>query len=237
MADTAGANGSPPVADAEEVPLASVKICGVTRPEDAAAAVRAGADFVGAILSPGFDRSVAPEHAATYPLDGADGRARLVAVLVDPSLDEATDVAGRAGAAVIQLHGDEPPELLVELRERGTWSVWKAVKVRTEEDVEEAIRRYAGVVDALLLDGAPAGATGGGHGARFPWEAAATVRASLPAAVSLVVAGGLAPDNVQEAIRRLRPDVVDVSSGVEASRGIKDPEAILAFLSAARTAC
>jgi len=213
---------------------AGVKICGVTRPEDAAAAGRSGAAFVGAILSPGFGRSVAPEHAASYPLDRPDGRARLVAVMVDPSLDEAVEMARGSGASVLQLHGDEPPELLDELRERGPWALWKAVKVRSGVDIDEAIRRYAGVVDALLLDGAPAGTTGGGHGARFPWEAAATVRGALPPTVSLVVAGGLTPDNVREAIARLGPDVVDVSSGVEAARGIKDPDAIRAFVRAAR---
>lgn len=212
-----------------------VKICGVTRREDAAAAVQAGADFVGAILSPGFGRSVQPEHAATYPLDRPGGGARLVAVMVDPTVEEAVEVARRSGASVLQLHGNEPAEVFQDLRTRGPWSLWKAVKVRTEADVDEAIRRYAGVVDALLLDGAPAGAAGGGHGARFPWEVAATVRASLPPAVSLVVAGGLAPDNVREAIARLRPDVVDVSSGVEAAHGRKDPEAIRAFVSATRT--
>lgn len=212
----------------------AVKICGVTRPEDAAAAVRSGADFVGAILSPGFGRSVVPEHAAGYPLDAPGGRARLVAVMVDPSLDEAVEIARRSGASVLQLHGDEPPELFGELRERGPWTLWKAVKVRSGSDLDEAVRRYGGVVDALLLDGAPAGASGGGHGARFPWEVAATVRDALPPTVSLVVAGGLTPENVPDAIGRLGPDVVDVSSGVEAARGIKDPDAIRAFVRAAR---
>ena len=214
-----------------------VKICGLTRAEDAAVAAEAGADFMGAVLSPGFGRSVSPDAAATFrDAAGGDDAPTLVAVLVDATAEQAEARAVEAGAGVLQLHGDESPALLRTLRERGPWRIWKAVRVREADEVLRAAETYGAVADGLLLDGAREGTRGGGHGIRFPWEAVAAVREDLPGDLALIVAGGLTPGNVATAVRALRPDVVDVSSGVEATPGVKDPERVLAFVRAARNA-
>ena len=102
-------------------------------------------------------------------------------------------------------------------------------------DVREAAERYGEVVDGLLLDGVRRGGRGGGHGVRFPWEAAEAARDDLGDLV-LVTAGGLDPENVGEVVRRLRPDVVDVSSGVEAGHGVKDAARVEAVVRNALTA-
>jgi phosphoribosylanthranilate isomerase len=207
-----------------------VKICGLVRPEDAGMAVAAGADYLGAILSPGFSRSVDPALAASFP-----GRSDvpLVAVLVDEDLDAALRSARTAGASVIQLHGQEPPELLDALRREAPWHLWKAVHVRSPGDVTRAVEVYGEVAHGLLLEGWHETARGGA-GAPFAWEEVAQVRGRLPEHLALVVAGGLTPDNVERAVEVLAPHVVDVSSGVEARLGAKDPGAVQAFIRNAR---
>lgn len=206
------------------------KICGITRVEDAGLAGRAGADFVGAILTEGYRRSVAPEFAARYPEESG---CRLVGVTVDEPVDRLVDLAERAGVSVLQLHGDEEPGLLTTLRARGGWELWKAVRVRSAEAVLSALDRYAGVADGVLLDGWHPEHRGG-SGVRFPWDLIEPVRDRFPAGVRFIAAGGLQPDNVAEAVRRLRPDVVDVSSGVEITHGIKDAARVRAFIRNAR---
>lgn len=209
-----------------------MKICGVRSPGDARAAVAAGAHYVGAILSPGFGRSVAPSAAAGFV---EEGEAVLVGVLVDAETDEILAAARTAGARVIQLHGDEPPGVLRALRSEGDWRLWKAVRVRTEDDVQVALDRWTEVADGILFEGYREGHVGG-SGVSFPWSALEPFRDRIPASLALVVAGGLTPANVGEAVRRLAPDVVDVSSGVESSPGVKDPERIRAFIDGAREA-
>jgi phosphoribosylanthranilate isomerase len=111
--------------------------------------------------------------------------------------------------------------------------VWKAVRPRDGDEFAAAAVRYGGAVDALLLDGYSAQARGG-TGVSFPWQAVADRLDLLPPGVALVAAGGLRPDNVAEAAAILRPAVVDVSSGVEASPGVKDAAAVRAFVAAVR---
>lgn len=214
-------------------PSPLVKICGVTRREDAECAVRSGASFVGVILAPGGKRTIARDRAADL-LDGID--ARRVGVFVDASVDEMVAAALAIGLDVLQLHGSEAPEAAAELRAAGPWSVWKALRPRTADDFAHDAARYAdpASVDGILLDGWSPDAPGG-TGARFPWEAIARRRAVLPTEIALIAAGGLNPSNVSEAVRLLRPDVVDVSSGVERSPGIKDHDAVLGFVHAARS--
>ncbi len=202
------------------------KICGLMRLEDAGLAGRAGTDFVGAILSPGFGRSVTPEHADRLRREAG---CPLVAVTVDESVDDLATIAERSGAAVLQLHGDEAPQVLEGLRRRGDWELWKALRVRTASEVQAALNRFAGVADGLLLDGWHPELRGG-SGARFPWDLVAPLRRSFPDGLRFIAAGGLQPENVAEAVRRLRPHVVDVSSGVEIRRGIKDAARVRAFI-------
>lgn len=207
--------------------IPEVKFCGITRREDAEAAAEAGAAYLGVILAEGGRRSVSPESAAAL-LEGLPPL--RVGVFVDAGSEALHAAAESAALDVLQLHGDEAPELLRELRAAGR-TVWKGVRLRGAEDFLRAVDRYAESCDALLLDGwSPA--EHGGTGERFPWEEVAVHRNLLPAGVSLVIAGGLRAENVVRAIELLRPGVVDVSSGVEEAPGTKSHAAIHAFMAA-----
>ena len=207
-----------------------VKICGLTRPEDARHAAACGADYLGAILSDGFARSVVPAVARSFVVDGGPP---LVGVLVNATAHEAVARARASGAAVLQLHDDEPPELLEQLRSEGRWALWKAVRPRSADDLRRSADRYAEHADALLLDGWHPELQGGA-GVRFDWELLAEVRGDLSPDLMLIAAGGLTPETVAQAVVELAPDVVDVSSGVEATPGRKDPGRVAAFIRAAR---
>lgn len=206
-----------------------VKICGLRRREDAEAAASAGALYGGVILAPGGKRTISPREVPAL-FEGLS--LRRVGVFVDAPLADLRRDADFAGLHVLQLHGDEAPAFARELRDGGDLTVWKAVRVRVPDDLRQAIERYAGSVDALLLDGWSPDARGG-TGTAFDWEDLAEQRSLLPETLGLVVAGGLNPANVSRAIRILRPDVVDVSSGVETAPGVKDPAAVRAFVEAA----
>jgi phosphoribosylanthranilate isomerase len=203
-----------------------VKICGITRVEDARQAWAAGADALGLNFYPRSPRYVTAEVAAalarTRPALGS-----VVGVFVNESPDTIRALVRECGLTAVQLHGDEPPEACSGY---GV-PVIKALRVRGPEDVERA-RAYVGVGDvaALLLDGAAPGYGGGGVG--FDWSLVARL---AEAGVPVLVAGGLHPGNVQEAVRATRPYGVDVASGVEASPGIKDADAVRAFVRAVRT--
>lgn len=206
------------------------KICGLTRREDALAAEEAGADYVGVILAEGFGRSVDLERAVEIG-DSVD--LPLVTVRVDDPLDVVARDADAVGAGVIQLHGAEEPGFFRALRRLGDWSLWKSVRVRSVSDVEAAVEAYGDVADGILLDGWHPERVGG-TGKVFAWRDLARVRARIPAQLELIAAGGLLAGTVAEAIRILRPDVVDVSSGVESELGIKDHDQIRAFVQAVR---
>lgn len=209
-----------------------VKICGLTRRQDAEIAVGAGAAYLGAVLASASPRRVTPEQAAALAR-GLD--AALVCVFVNAAVREAAAAAAAAGAAVVQLHGEEPPETVAAVRASGPWRVWKALRLRDAAEFESGVERYSLIADGILIEGRDPRAHGG-TGARFAWERVAAVRVGVPPGVELIVAGGLTPDNVAEAIERLRPDVVDVSSGVEAAPGRKDAALVRRFLDAARAA-
>ena len=207
-----------------------IKICGITTPEDAVAASELGADYLGMILSQGFSRSILPDEVVDI---GLAAEAPLVAVLVDESLGEAERIAGLSGASAIQLHGEEDGDYAEQLRRRGKWAIWKAVRVRDPEDVTRAVEAFGTSVDGLLLDGWHPDRPGG-SGASFSWEGVGALRDRIPHDLKVIAAGGLTPRNVADAIRALRPDIVDVSSGVELQVRRKDPELIRAFVRNAR---
>ncbi|WP_309895808.1 phosphoribosylanthranilate isomerase [Archangium sp.] len=202
-----------------------VKICGVTRVEDARMAWASGADALGLNFYPRSPRFVTAETAAvlarTRPALGA-----VVGVFVNESPDVIRARVRECGLTAVQLHGDEPPEACAGY---GV-PVIKALRVRGPEDVERA-RAYVGVGDVatLLLDGAAPGYGGGGVG--FDWSLVARLS---DAGVPVLVAGGLNPSNVQQAVRATKPYGVDVASGVEVSPGIKDADAVRAFVRAVR---
>lgn len=207
-----------------------VKICGLTRDEDARAAAAAGADYVGTVLVPGTPRAVRPERAAE--LREACGLP-LVLVVADEDPSALARAAEVAGASVLQLHGQETPQQVRDLRGAGDWEIWKVVRMGGEGNLVDAVEAFGDLVDGIVLDTWHPDLLGG-SGVTFDWGTAESVRRALPPRVSLIAAGGLRPENLEEAVGALSPDVVDVSSGVEASPGIKDPSKIRAFVREAR---
>lgn len=207
-----------------------VKICGLTTPEDARVADDLGADYLGMILSQGFGRSVLPDTAMDIKL-AVD--APLVAVFVDEFISEVVHIGRMIGASVIQLHGEEGLDYVEKLRCEGDWAIWKAVQVRDRVTAIDAVRAFGRSVDGVLMDGWREGHSGG-TGVSFSWVEMSSVRLEIPAAVDLIAAGGLKPGNVAGAIRTMRPDIVDVSSGVEIQKGQKDPNLIRSFIRNAR---
>jgi phosphoribosylanthranilate isomerase len=207
-----------------------VKICGLMRSEDAAYADAAGADFVGVVLAEGFSRSV--DLARAKRVLSAVARATVVTVRVDDAYDRIMAEADALGARVVQLHGDESADSAARIRAGGL-RVWKAVRVRTGDDISRAVSRFGDAVDGLLLDGWHPGSVGG-TGTTFEWGDVAAVRAQIPPELTVIAAGGLNLLNVGEAVSVLGPDVVDVSSGVEVELGQKDEGRIRAFIGAVR---
>jgi phosphoribosylanthranilate isomerase len=208
-----------------------VKICGLTRREDAELAVQLGADFVGFVLTRGFGRSVPAGEAGALASGLAATR---VAVLVDEPVSRAADMARSIDAGVVQLHGTEPPGVVREMREAGDWRVWKAVRARSVEAVARAVLDYGDIADGVLVEGWKEGVFGGG-GVTLDLDPAG-VRSAIPERLTFVLAGGLTSESVAAAIDGFRPDVVDVSSGVERSLGRKDEYTMRRFLAAARGA-
>ena len=197
---------------------------------DEKAAAEAGADYLGVVLVPGSPRFQTPEEARAL-LDGIQVPTAIV--LANMDLPRILRAARVVGPSVIQLHGDESPELVSQLRLEGEWELWKALGVRDQADVNTALVRYGELVDGLLLD-AWHPEKRGGTGGSFSWKEVAGIRGAIPEDLLLVVAGGLVPENVREAVTSLRPHVVDVSSGVERRPGVKDRSRVEEFLRNAR---
>jgi phosphoribosylanthranilate isomerase len=203
-----------------------VKLCGITSPEDALMAVDAGADAIGLVFWPESPRRVDVETARRIAEVLPAGIVR-VGVFVDAPRDLLARTAEEAGLDLLQLHGQEQPNDLDGLPRRA----WKAVRVGPDFAPEDALR-YSRKAAGILLD-TRAGERPGGTGQSFDWSLAAVVREKAP---FLVLAGGLGPDNVREAIRLVRPHGVDVSTGVEHAPGRKDAGKVRAFVAAARSA-
>lgn len=212
----------------------AVKICGLVRPLDAAAATGAGARYVGTILA-GGPRLVTPEAARTV-FDQAGTATRVVVVGHEP-VDDIVRNAMAAGADIVQLHGDPSPRMVQDLRERWPGGIWAVLRVPSGAfDSERAAGLFA-VADGVVLDAFVPGAMGG-TGVAIDWKALQqplrSIRETGEATALLVLAGGLTPDNVRTGIALLAPDVVDVSSGVESAPGIKDHARVQRFIAAAR---
>jgi phosphoribosylanthranilate isomerase len=209
-----------------------VKICGLTDGDSVDAAVEAGADLLGFVFFPKSPRAVTPEAAAELldPLP-PDLRAEVavVGLFVDPTDDEVEAVFRHLRLDILQLHGAETPERVEHLRLEFAVEVIKAVGVSTVEDLTAA-EPFVGVADYLLFDAKPpAGAERpGGNAVSFPWE----IMRAWPHGEPWLLAGGLTPETVAEAIRVSGAPGVDVSSGVETAPGKKDPARIEAFLHA-----
>lgn len=209
-----------------------VKICGLKTEAALDAALAGGADYVGLVFFPPSPRNVSAATAKTLA-DKARGRAKIVALLVDPDDALIETVIASADPDILQLHGDESPERVREIQRRWGKRIMKAVQVETAEDAQAALS-YRGIADLILYDArAPKASTRpGGNGAPFDWRALLGVKDQLP----YMLSGGLTPDNVADAIRVTGASIVDVSSGVESRPGEKDPALINRFLRAAKAA-
>lgn len=196
-----------------------VKICGLTNPDDAAAAARAGADAVGFVFA-ASPRRISPARAAVVSRALPPFVVRA-GVFVNERYDDIARTAEAARLHVLQLHGEEDQRLIASLRRLG-YDVVKAMPMRDEQDVAKLVQVDA---DGLLLD-AYSPQRAGGTGRTFDWRLARRAMTALSEqgrSVPVVLAGGLTPDNVVEAIETVRPDAVDVSSGVERTPGCKCP--------------
>lgn len=208
------------------------KVCGVRTPRDAAVVAAAGADFMGVILSPGHLRSVEPGRAdAVFEAAGA----HRVGVFVDAPAGVVVRTARELALDVVQLGGSETVEAVREVGRGGRWAVWKTLHARTGVSMSAAARRFAAVADGILVDSWDPRRPGG-TGRVFSWEGVGReVRAAVGSA-GFIAAGGMTPENAAAAIAALRPDVLDVSSGVESVPGAKDPDRTRAFVEAVRRA-
>ncbi|WP_417795374.1 phosphoribosylanthranilate isomerase [Terasakiella pusilla] len=208
-----------------------VKICGLKTPEDAHVAIQAGADYLGCVFFPPSPRNVdATTAAEVFDMIG-DADVERVGLFVDPSDDELMAVLNHARLDVIQLHGKESPARVEEVRQTFALPVMKALAIETKEDVIAA-KAYDGVADLLLFDAKPPkGATRpGGNAIAFDWNLLKGTDWSVP----WMLAGGLTVANVKDAVAQSGAKAVDVSSGVEAEKGVKSPELIQAFLDAVK---
>ena len=201
-----------------------VKICGVTSPADAALAIEFGADMIGMVLWPGSPRAVTVSRAREIAAAMAS-HVECVGVFVDTGPDEVLDIAKELNLDIVQLHGGAT----VDVDAVDPATIFQLTTLDTDADVQAAVTLPEFVIP--LVD-ATDRVRRGGTGQLADWSLAARLAAIRP----IVLAGGLTADNVGDAIRRVRPWAVDVSSGVEARPGVKSPARMRAFLAAVRAA-
>lgn len=211
-----------------------VKVCGLTRVDEALATAGAGVDWIGLNFHRPSPRCVEPGTAAAIVTALAETPARAVGLFVDRPVEEVAATARQVGLRIVQLHGEEPPEAVAALGRSGL-TVVKAFRLADTAALERmnayltTCRRQGHEPDAVLVDAFVAGVPGG-TGQMIPAE----LLAGLPRALALILAGGLNPGNVAERIAQVRPWMVDVAGGVESAPGRKDPRQVAAFVQAAR---
>ncbi len=205
------------------MPIVRSKICGITRAADALVAAEAGADAIGLVFYSKSPRAVSIAQAREI-IAALPPFVTTVGLFVNASRCEINETLDAVALDVLQFHGDEVPDDC-----EGFHRPWyKALRVRAGNDIRAEAARYAGASAVLLdtfVDGVP-----GGTGEMFDWS---LVPADLPK--PLILAGGLTPQNVQQAIERVRPFAVDVSGGVELSKGVKDAARVREFIGQVRT--
>ena len=206
----------------------NVKICGLTKQSDVAAAISAGASYLGFIVEAASKRRLTAAEAAAISAQ-AKGKAARVAVTVNADDDLLTRIMAEMTPDFIQCHGDESPARVAQIARKFKVRTIKAAGIASDTDMK-ASEEYVGVCDFILYDAKPPKGSDvrGGHGLSIDWSLIG--RSPLPKIFAL--AGGLHSGNVAQAITQTRAPIVDVSSGVEASAGIKDPEKIKAFMKA-----
>lgn len=199
--------------------MTKIKICGLFRECDIAAVNEARPDYAGFIINfPRSHRNLSPADAATLR-KLLDPSVKAVGVFVNRPLEEVADAAELIGLDIIQLHGDEDDDYIDKIRDLTKRPVWKAFKIRNGSDIKSAALSRA---DEVLLD------NGYGTGEVFEWSVVTGIERPF------ILAGGLSPDNIERAIKMLKPDIVDVSSGVETDK-LKDAQKIRECVDTVRT--
>lgn len=206
--------------------MVAIKICGITEKEALQAAVQNGAQFAGFVFYPKSPRNVLPESAAQM-IDGA--AIKTVGLFVDPDDHALTRVLQTVRIDMIQLHGNETPSRVAAIKSHFKKPVMKALRIATKDDAATA-SNYP-MADWLLFDAKVDGVQGG-SGRTFDWTILQNFKSSKP----WMLAGGLHAQNVGDALRLLKPDAVDVSSGVESAPGVKDTGKIAEFVNSVRHA-
>ena len=209
-----------------------IKLCGLSRPEDVSAAVAAGADAIGLVFYPPSPRNVSAQQAAEL-LRGLPPFVSTVGLFVNATPEQVQQVLDVAPISMLQFHGDETPEQCARIAEAAGRPFLRALRIRPETtpgDLLESAGQYRGcspLFSGLLLD--TWSDAYGGTGKVFDWSL-------IPEEIArqAVLSGGLNVQNVTDAVRRIRPHAVDVSSGIEASKGVKDPALMHAFVHAVR---
>ena len=211
--------------------MVEIKFCGMTRAPDARQAAEIGAAYVGMVFAQS-PRRVEPDQAREIAAAARESGARTVGVFGAVSPGDVRETATSVGLDVVQLHADARVEDVRRLRAIYPGEIWVAVRVGGAGLPPGADALFQSA-DGVLLDKRSPGQLGG-TGERFDWEGVAPQIAAVRSSARLIVAGGLHAGNVAAAIAALSPDVVDVSSGIEASPGIKDPARMRAFVDAVR---
>jgi phosphoribosylanthranilate isomerase len=209
-----------------------IKICGLKTEAALEAALAGGASHVGFIFFAKSPRYVEPAEAARLRVLTA-GKAKAVAVTVDAGDDFLDVIVNALRPDLLQLHGKESPDRVVEVKTRYGLPVMKVFPVRMAADLE-AMRPYRGIADRMMFDAKPPAGSElpGGNGVAFDWR----ILAGLDGGGNYLLSGGLNAGNIGEALRLANPPGVDVSSGVESAPGVKDPALIAEFFRAIRTA-
>ena len=206
-----------------------IKMCGTTRRQDADAAVGFGIDALGFIFAQKSPRYVTPDFAASL-IEHLPPFVSRVGVFVDGSLDQVKEIVASAGLTQVQLHGKESADFCAELKK---WNrslvVCKAFLIGKESSAPD-LTSYLGAIDCLLFDTYVKGMDGG-TGQSFDWRALAGLNLNVP----MILAGGLNPGNVAEAIKSTRPYAIDINSGVEKSPGVKNHEQLAQLVNKVRS--
>lgn len=209
-----------------------IKICGLKTGEAVDKALALGASHVGFIFFPKSPRNVEPADAGRLAAP-ARGRAKVVAVTVDADNDDLDEIVALLAPDVLQLHGSESPERVLNIKAVYGLPVMKALAVREADDLKR-VAPYIGIADRFLFDAKPPAGSQlpGGNGVSFDWR----LMHLLDGGVDYMLSGGLNKDNIAEALRLTGAPGIDVSSGVERAPGVKDLDLMEAFFAAARKA-
>ena len=211
------------------MPAPRIKICGVNSAQGLDAVIAARAEYCGFVFFAKSPRNLTLAEAQRLGARAA-GHVTRVGLFVDADDATIADAVAAGALDAVQLHGEEAPERVAQVKAQTGLPVWKAVPIASASDVERAAR-YAGAADLVLFDAkTPKGTLPGGMGLSFDWSLLGAWKAPLPWGL----AGGLTPENVAEAVRQTGAPMVDCSSGVESAPGVKDVDRIAAFARAAR---